>query len=428
MPQARAGLSAFLFCLLIPAAMPVGAGDLSEAARIKIRLEQDIRFDVQKAPFNHVERFRLENYMFPQSIGAEQDVLSFESTHEDYATRETEGRQYLSYDFDSQSLKTHNAIRNTFVIQSQVTRVPLARKIAYPAASTAPALQPYLDFNDEIDIDEGLYEQARLLAEGADDGFVLTMEVARWVQQAIDYDLSSLQTPTQVSATQAYRTGRGVCQDITNVFISMLRGLGIPARAVYGFAYTDTAALGARFASSWGTHAWAEVWLGDRWVPFDLAYRQYGWVDATHIVIAKEAAIRHTLMRISAVGVGLTLGESDQKSRIKVLESVPGQPRKRFELNLEGRHDAREGVLSLRIKNLSAYYQAYGLSFIKAADVQWHDTPVLTLALAPFEERLIERRFRLPELSAGFVYTFPFQARIAGQVSEYALSARHKKQ
>ncbi len=408
--------------------MPVGAGDLSDAARIKIRLEQDIRFDVQKAAFNHVERFRLENYMFPQSIGAEQDVLSFQSTHENYATRETGGRQYLSYDFDTQSLKTRNEIRNTFVIQSQGTQVALSRKPAYPLASTPAALQPYLNFNDEIDIDEDLYEQARLLAEGADDAFMLTMDVAGWVQQVIDYDLSSLPIPTQVSATQAYHAGRGVCQDITNVFLSMLRGLGIPARAVYGFAYADAGVLGARFASSWGTHAWAEVWLGDRWVPFDLAYRQYGWVDATHIVIAKEAAIRHTLMRIDALGVGLTLGARDQKTRIEVLETLPGRPETPFELRLEGRHVAGQGVLGLRIKNASAYYQAHTLSFVKAADVQWRDTPELTLALAPFEERLIERRFVLPTLEENFVYTFPFQVRIAGQVSEYALSARHKKQ
>lgn len=70
---------------------------------------------------------------------------------------------------------------------------------------------------------------------------------------------------TQVydSASTAFAKGTGVCQDHTHVFLACCRSLRIPARYVSGYVYskdTDHVAM----------HAWAEVWLNDRWHSFDI--------------------------------------------------------------------------------------------------------------------------------------------------------------
>jgi transglutaminase-like putative cysteine protease len=65
------------------------------------------------------------------------------------------------------------------------------------------------------------------------------------------------------SAAEAFALGSGVCQDHTHVFVACCRCLGVPARYVSGYLYSE----GAQVAS----HAWAEAWTVDRWRSFDVA-------------------------------------------------------------------------------------------------------------------------------------------------------------
>jgi len=73
--------------------------------------------------------------------------------------------------------------------------------------------------------------------------------------------------PTHVATTaaEAYALGRGVCQDITHIFIAAARAAGIPARYVAGHFYRADGVT----AQDAG-HAWAEAYIDDLgWVGFD---------------------------------------------------------------------------------------------------------------------------------------------------------------
>lgn len=70
-------------------------------------------------------------------------------------------------------------------------------------------------------------------------------------------------TVVSSTASDAFANGRGVCQDHTHVFLSCCRVLGVPARYVSGYLYTDE-------SSHVASHAWAEAWLGERWHTFDV--------------------------------------------------------------------------------------------------------------------------------------------------------------
>jgi transglutaminase-like putative cysteine protease len=71
-------------------------------------------------------------------------------------------------------------------------------------------------------------------------------------------------TGVQTSAEEAWRLGRGVCQDIAHVSIAMLRELGVPARYVSGYLHPDPDAEIDVIVTA-ESHAWIEVWLGDWW-------------------------------------------------------------------------------------------------------------------------------------------------------------------
>ena len=83
-----------------------------------------------------------------------------------------------------------------------------------------------------------------------------------------DYQYLPGCTNLGTSPFEVYRTRSGVCQDFTNLFITMARLLGIPARYVCGYIYTGNNA-GTR-AGSDQAHAWIELYIPHiGWKGFD---------------------------------------------------------------------------------------------------------------------------------------------------------------
>jgi transglutaminase-like putative cysteine protease len=81
-------------------------------------------------------------------------------------------------------------------------------------------------------------------------------------------DMSYDTVPTQVStpAAEAFALKRGVCQDLTHVFIAAARSLEIPARYVGGYFHRDDV------IDQEAGHAWAEAFVPELgWVAFDAA-------------------------------------------------------------------------------------------------------------------------------------------------------------
>lgn len=72
-------------------------------------------------------------------------------------------------------------------------------------------------------------------------------------------------TTAETSAAQAFAAGGGVCQDQVHVFVALARELGVPARYVSGYVYSPNREQVA-------SHAWAEAWIGSRWVGFDVSH------------------------------------------------------------------------------------------------------------------------------------------------------------
>lgn len=72
-------------------------------------------------------------------------------------------------------------------------------------------------------------------------------------------------TQVNTPAIEAFSLGKGVCQDHAHVFISCCRAIGLPARYVSGYLFTEDGSL-------MQTHAWADVYLTDEgWQSFDVS-------------------------------------------------------------------------------------------------------------------------------------------------------------
>jgi transglutaminase-like putative cysteine protease len=85
------------------------------------------------------------------------------------------------------------------------------------------------------------------------------------IHREITYDTDPTHAAT--TAVEAFALKRGVCQDLTHIFVAAARSLGLPARYVGGYFHR---ADGVTHQNA--GHAWAEAFVGDLgWVGFDTA-------------------------------------------------------------------------------------------------------------------------------------------------------------
>jgi transglutaminase-like putative cysteine protease len=94
-------------------------------------------------------------------------------------------------------------------------------------------------------------------------------------------------TEVTSSAQDAFKLGRGVCQDHAHVFLACCRVLGVPARYVSGYVHPGTSDHAA-------SHAWVDVWLvgqgtiASGWVSVDVTNRQLTSDRHCRLAVARD--------------------------------------------------------------------------------------------------------------------------------------------
>ena len=93
----------------------------------------------------------------------------------------------------------------------------------------------------------------------------------------ITYDLDYF--TTVLSAKEVLDVRRGTCDEFSNLTAALLRARGIPTKYIVGYVYSG---------KKWDTHAWLEFFVpGTGWIALDATYLEAGFVDGTHVVLAK---------------------------------------------------------------------------------------------------------------------------------------------
>jgi transglutaminase-like putative cysteine protease len=109
---------------------------------------------------------------------------------------------------------------------------------------------------------EDLAEQVRTASGGA---LASLHQLLEKLCNGMTYDLTL--TNAAMNAAEAYAKRRGVCRDLTHIFIAAAHCLGIPARYVAGYLRLADGTVDQEAG-----HAWAEAFVPDLgWVGFDAA-------------------------------------------------------------------------------------------------------------------------------------------------------------
>lgn len=93
--------------------------------------------------------------------------------------------------------------------------------------------------------------------------------LGRALHQGLRFDAGATEVDTPIA--DAWAGKHGVCQDFSQIMISGLRSLGIPAAYVSGYLRTLPPPGKARLTGADAMHAWVRAWTGARsgWIDYD---------------------------------------------------------------------------------------------------------------------------------------------------------------
>ncbi len=246
-----------LFLLLLPSVLAQSPDD---ASALTLKTKISVEIPVSKS----VDFLRANVSYFPRSDSL-QKTLSLEINTAPPASVTRNEEEIIIY---WKKISKEASFQIEGVVK---TKQELLKKEEKPS-------QEYLNPTKFINSDdESIRKLAKEITKDEKDPLIQVFKLGAWTKENINYDLSSLNVEASLPAVKVLEAKEGVCDEITIVFLSLVRSVGIPARYVSGIMYSDA------FKEKWVPHAWAEVYLNGEWIPFDVTVGQFMWIDVSHV-------------------------------------------------------------------------------------------------------------------------------------------------
>jgi transglutaminase-like putative cysteine protease len=294
------------------------------------------------------------------------------------------------------------------VVETANNAPKVAAKIPYPIKVPA-GFEKYVKATEHIDSNKAeVLGQAYALSKGEDDLFLLVSKIAMWTKNNVNYNLSTLTAEVSQPASWVLQNRYGVCDEITSLFIAMLRALKIPARFISGLAYTNS----VEFPLGWGAHGWAEVYFpGVGWVPFDPTFGEYGWLDPSHIKLKESLDPQEPTTVFEWKSRDVRVNVQDLKLNAAMLQAsgdaplplkasaAPLRPRVGF--------GSYNGVV-LNVENLADYYIGAEFTLSKVTDMAILDGESKQIVLPPRGRGRLFWKIKVKDgLDPNFQYELP---------------------
>ncbi len=144
-------------------------------------------------------------------------------------------------------------------------------------SDVSSSLEPYLQPDDKWESDNFLIQQrATEVVAGQSNAYLAAKQISDSVVTSLEYQVQT----ERRGAVGALQNGIGDCSEYTDLSIALARAAGIPARAMYGWGYSEDNMVG---------HAWPEFYLPNvGWQPADPTWAE-SWdnyfcrVDPIHL-------------------------------------------------------------------------------------------------------------------------------------------------
>jgi transglutaminase-like putative cysteine protease len=379
-----------LFLLpIISAANPWNVNTMN--ATVTFSGDIDIRFDSLESEITWLEA---ELFLSP-SDGTGQRIKLISADPEEYRIiRDDFGNQIIRLRWDDISKEK---LRYTLVYE--VTTQRFTSAITDPGSfNNVTALENYLEA-DNLSLWTGAMKNKAEFLAGNTSILEASSNIIEWIYNNIAYNHSywSLSLP----ATETFPLGQGVCDEFSHLFMAFMKSLGVPSKYVQGLVFSG---------ESWDLHAWTEVYVGGAWIPVDPTYGEVGFIDASHIVLAKVPNDNHIRNRLSWEGYATRVNFGKDLKSVKINEISDGL--RLLGLRVEP-SDSEAGLgqiidINAEISNYANTYLAPSCRIAMPGEMILLDDQLKITFIPPGETSTLSWRVMTPkELKKGLVYTMP---------------------
>jgi len=198
----------------------------------------------------------------------------------------------------------------------------------------------------------------------------------------------------------------------------MLRAVGIPAKFISGISYTNS----DLFPENWGAHGWAEVYFpGYGWVPFDITYGEFGWIDPTHIKFKESIDSDEPSTYYQLIGRNADLKTRSLDIKTELMQKkgyVPPQLSIEASVLKNGISFGSYNLIEATLENLNDFYYANEVYLNKPKEVKIIGNELKSVLLLPREKKKVFWIVKLDnKLDSRYSYTFPITASTLNNIS-----------
>lgn len=165
------------------------------------------------------------------------------------------------------------------VAQQLVTVLPIEQRISYRGRSTLGSQFNQIEPEATLALARQLPESANprtsafakeLRAQSANDSDYLKRILQKFRQESFYYTLKPAALGASAIDDFLFKTRSGFCGHYASAFTALARAAGLPARVVTGYQGGEPNPLGDYWiVRQSSAHAWAEVWINNRWTRYD---------------------------------------------------------------------------------------------------------------------------------------------------------------
>jgi len=297
----------------------------------------------------------------------------------------------------------------TSVIEAKNRIKKVTSKVQYPLTDLPEDTHKYLEPSTNIDSDHPVVKKtANQLIGDKNDLYEVLFTLAEWVNKNINYSLDTLSLEASERSSVVLNTRRGVCDELTNLFIGLCRASGIPARFVSGISYTNS----QLFDDSWGLHGWSEVYFPRYgWIPFDVTYAEFGWINPLHITCKIGVDSSESTTEFEWQGKNVNLEVTEPAIQTKIIERK-GEVKNPLAIKTKVLEKAvgfgSYNLAVIELTNTEDYYSPVTISIAKTTLLEYFDDFTKHILLKPKETKHIFWKVRISDtLDRRKIYNFP---------------------
>lgn len=314
-------------------------------------------------------------------------------------------------EIDKTVLYTWNSLqdRYNFALESQIRTQNYVHEIPhinFPILDVPKEAEKYLSPTENIDINADIVDKATEISSGETDIFEVVFKIADWTRTNIRYDLNTLTATAAQKSSWVLENRQGVCDEMTSLFISMLRSVGIPARFVTGMVYTNT-------LYDFGNHGWAEVYFpGYGWVPFDVTFGEYGYLSPGHIKLSDSTDSASPSVKYSWKEYNVQVRPSELNLKTTVVEhGLDIQPRYTLDLETTANNFGENSYFPIKVTLTNPYDYYVSTTIVLTKAPKLLDSNTRQIFLRPKETRSFYFLSSITEdLEEGYIYTSQIEA------------------